>query len=125
MSHGAFSKAVGCVLVLLLPMLATASTGWVVGTVNRTLSDSLNFGGCMAQLSVPPVSAGLDCKGNWVTFSCTGELGPRDAANRSFETAQIALVSRANVAVLVNDAKKHNGYCFATRIDLFPPPDAR
>ena len=79
----------------------------------------------MALLSEAPASAGLDCKGNWVSLSCTGDFVPRDAANRSFEMLQIALVSRAKVWALVTDGKKHNGYCLATRIDLFPPPDPR
>ena len=34
------------------------------------------------------------------------------------DQAQLALVTTKTVSVTINDAKKHNGYCFAQRIDV-------
>jgi hypothetical protein len=75
----------------------------------------------MALLAKAPSTLGLDCNGVWVTFSCTGDFASRDAANRNFESAQLALLTNSNVAILVDDTKKHNNYCFSERIELFPP----
>ncbi len=89
--------------------------------VTRTLSDANNYGGCMAKLVNPPSSAGLACAGDWVSFSCSGDFAERDVANRSFEIAQLAQLTQRSVMVFVDDAKKHNGFCFAPRIDLLNP----
>ena len=89
-------------------------------TVTRLISDQALFGGCMAQLADRPDSTGLNCKGERVSFSCTGDFASLSAANRNFELAQIALLTDAPVKVYFDDTKKHNGYCYAYRIHLFP-----
>ena len=105
------------------PAEATRQGMWAA--VTRTLSDAENFGGCLTELSIAPANIGLDCKGRWVAFSCTGAFAPRDAANRSFDMTQIALVSGAQVWLVIDDTKKHNGYCFAERVALSQPPSSR
>ncbi len=89
-------------------------------TVTRLLSHETAFGGCMARLAVTTNSTGLDCRGFWVSFDCTGNFASLSAANRNYELAQIALLTDATVMVSMDDARKHNGYCYVRRIDLFP-----
>lgn len=87
-------------------------------TALRILSDTNNYGGCMVQLARTPMQEGLDCNGPWISFSCTGDFAAKDAAVRNFEIAQIAMLTERQILVGVDDTKKHNGYCFASRIDL-------
>lgn len=96
-----------------------ADTGWVTGArVTITLVDaSGNYGGCMALLDKNPKSVLPACGNNWVSFSCTGTYAPKDLAYRMFDTAQLALVTNKTVAVLFDDTKLHNAYCYASRID--------
>lgn len=117
-----FSTLVVALLTGLLSASAEATRLAVWASVTRTLSDAENFGGCLTELSIAPANVGLDCKGRWVAFSCTGDFAPRDAANRSFDMTQIALVSGAQVWLVIDDSKKHNGYCFAERVALSQPP---
>ena len=53
-----------------------------------------------------------------VTFSCTGTFTDAVRAYRMLDQAQLALVTAKIVSVTINDANKHNGYCFAQRIDV-------
>ena len=105
---------------VLLTMPAQAKTEQVVGEVRRTLAVAdENFGGCMVMLSVSPSEEGLNCPtGNWVTFSCTGTYTSKSNALRMYDSAQLAFVTGRRVVVWVDDTKKHNGHCFASRIDV-------
>ena len=88
--------------------------------VERTLAaeDSL-FGGCMASLSVAPHTEGLDCRTQpWVTFDCAGEHVSPSAALRMFDVAQVAQLTRREVMLIVDDTRKHGGFCLVRRIDL-------
>jgi hypothetical protein len=96
-------------------------TAYFGTSIARTLSDEVNFGGCMAQLADPPSGEGLDCIRPWVSFSCTGDFVERDAASRNFEMAQIAQLTERTVFIQVDDARKHNGYCLASKIVLSGP----
>ena len=72
-----------------------------------------------AALAVSPSDSGLNCPvGKWVTFSCTGELTSKSSAMRLYDSAQLAFVTGRTVRIWVDDTKKHNGYCFASRIDV-------
>ena len=75
----------------------------------------------MALLADRPDSVGLNCQGQWVSFSCSGDFTGKDVAQRNFDMAQIALLTKVNVRIYADDTKKHNGVCFVRRIDLFPP----
>lgn len=90
----------------------------VTTKVTKVLVDDTNFGQCMVQLDVPINNIGLECKSNWVTFSCSGDFSSKDIAYHKFENAQISLVLGKKVKIYVDDTKKHNGYCYAYRVDL-------
>lgn len=91
----------------------------IVATVTRTLvQPDGTFGGCMAALSVSPSSVLPSCLPNWVTFSCTGDFGDVVLAYRELDQAQLALAGDHQVVVQVDDSRKHNGYCYASRIDV-------
>jgi len=87
---------------------------------------TLNFGGCMANISLPakfiwPAECAPTpaiAKDPWVTFSCTGDFATNQVqAYRLLDQAQLALAGNKKVDVyFTND--KHNGYCFAYRIDV-------
>ena len=109
---------------VLLTAPAQATTEEVVGEVRRTLTVADDrFGGCMVALSVSPSDEGLDCSSSWVTFSCTGTYTSKSSALRMYDSAQLAFVTGRTVRVWVDDSKKHNGHCFASRIDVEAPAD--
>ena len=85
--------------------------------VTRILNDSENFGQCMALLVPGPEDLAIGCAVNWVTFSCDGTFSSKSLAQQKFSSAQLAYVTEGNVRVVVDQTKKHNGYCFAERID--------
>lgn len=86
-------------------------------TVTRILvSSDTNLGGCMAMLSVP---VGTGCSGNWVTFSCSGDFADKDRAYRMLDMAQMAYSLNKRISVYVDNARRHNGFCFASRIDIY------
>jgi len=98
---------------------AAADTGTVTAFVNRTqVTADASFGGCMAQLSVDPASILPVCGANWVTFSCTGDFTDQVRAYRMLDQAQLALAANKQVLVQFTDTSLHNGYCFASRIDV-------
>jgi hypothetical protein len=114
------ATTLGCTLSLLHAITARADTAYIVSThVTVTLVDASGFyGGCMALIDKNPKLTLPACRDNWVSFSCTGIYAPKDLAYRMFETAQLALVTNKTVTLRIEDAKLHNGYCYASRIDL-------
>jgi hypothetical protein len=73
----------------------------------------------MAKLSVNPATKLPTCNGWFVTFSCTGDFATNTVqAYRLLDQAQLALAANKTVNVFFQDDKKHNGYCFANRIDV-------
>ena len=95
-----------------------AATGIVETKVVRLMADYQLFGQCMARLSVSPhLNANVsDCKPDWVTFDCSGDFAAKDVANRSYNSAQLALVTKRVVVLTIDNTKKHNGYCWVRRI---------
>jgi len=83
--------------------------------------DPTYYGGCMAELNTPLSATvpAVNCPEDWVTFSCNGTYIGKDIAFYMLEQAQLALSLNKRVFVTVDDSKKHNGYCFANRIDVF------
>ena len=112
--------AVAVVVALPLSAPSVALTQSVVTTVKRTMvtSDG-NYGGCMAQLA-GSLPSELDCPADpWVTFSCSGEHNVTKAdAMRMLDSAQLAFATGRQVRVFVDDQRKMNGFCLATRIDV-------
>lgn len=94
-----------------------SAVSWLDGIVNRTLVQDNAFGLCMALITPGPETVLPSCQGGWVTFSCSGDFNSKSAGNLKFQSAQIALLTGKNVAAIIDDTKKHNGYCFAQRID--------
>ncbi len=109
-------------LILSAALASTASfggTATLYAKVNRVMMhNDGTFGGCMAQLSENPQSALGACAPSWVSFSCTGDFTDQVSAYRSFDQAQLALAANKYIMVVVDDGRRHNGYCFASRIDV-------
>ena len=78
------------------------------------------YGSCMAQLGESTIAeaTGLDCQGRWVTFGCSGEHVSKAEARHLYDAAQLELASGCRAMVLVDDGRKHDDYCFASRIDV-------
>jgi hypothetical protein len=88
--------------------------------VTRTLvADQDRWGSCMALLDQSIGASGLDCPGQWVSFSCSGEFTAKDVGYKMFETAQMAQALGFRVNVVADDSLKHNGFCYANRIDVY------
>ena len=95
---------------------------WQV-SVDRILTDSFNFGGCIVKVSPDPISQGLQCsKGGWVTFACDGSLSdaPAYATSKSeaaqlYSSAQLAFITNAPMTVRATDDAQVDGYCVAFR----------
>ena len=117
-------KGAALTLLVALATSATALEARFSAEVRRTLTaeDGI-YGGCMARLSVSPHSEGLDCRTQpWVTFDCAGEYHSKSAAMRMFDTAQVAQLTGRTVEVIVDDTRKHGGFCLVRRMDLLGPP---
>lgn len=100
------------------PVVQAASAN-LTAKVRRVLLSSTAYGGCMALLSVSPTTVLPSCSSGWVTFSCDGTFTDQILAYRMLDQAQLAFAGAKNVIVTITDAKKHNGYCLATRIDVY------
>jgi hypothetical protein len=96
-----------------------ATAAWNA-TVLGTLIDDENFGGCMARIAPQPASRSLNCPGGWVTFSCSGDFTTVETGNRKFQAAQLAMMTGTMVFIQVDDLRKHNGFCYARRVDNLP-----
>lgn len=109
-------------LLIAAPISVGQATTVSIDTrVTRTLAAADGaFGGCMASLDVAPSESGLDCpvESNWVTFSCSGEHATPSDALRMYDSAQFALATGRRVRVWVDDSRKHDGFCFVSRIDV-------
>ncbi len=113
-------------LALLLMGLTQAEFAYAVqGNLTTTITKTQvtvpqAYGGCMVALGVAVSKAVpiVNCPGNWVSFSCNGTYISKDLAFYMLDQAQLALSLNKQVFVTVDDTKKHNGYCFASRIDV-------
>jgi len=118
------NKSLAAAALLIVSGTSMAASGVIAtATVTRVLVDggptATNFGGCMAALSVSPSTILPSCGPNWVTFSCTGSFATNMMqAYRMLDQAQLAMAANKQVTVYFRDDQKHNGYCFANRIDV-------
>lgn len=107
------------VLLSVVPM-GNGAGAFISGNIERTLVTEGAFGGCMALLDKTiRTETGLDCESRWVSFSCTGEFASKDIAYKMFDSAQMAMVLEYPVRLIIDDSRKHNGYCFAKRVEVF------
>lgn len=112
------AKQLGWCLLALITLAgppAWSGTVFYETEVERVLVDSVYYGGCMAFLKEAPSNG---CH-HWVTFSCAGDFNEQVFGFRKLDQAQLALAAGKRVRVIVDDSKKHNGYCFARRIDVY------
>ena len=87
--------------------------------VTETLIDADHFGVCMVRVSESIAEAtGLNCAGDWVTFSCSGDFQPKEQAYRVFDSAQLSMMLDQTVEIHLDDERKHNGYCLGTQITV-------
>ncbi|PZN82251.1 MAG: hypothetical protein DM484_06590 [Candidatus Methylumidiphilus alinenensis] len=116
--------------VLALPTPAFAVQGSMMTYVNAVLLSStpqpspatgLMWGGCMAYLANPitSFSNSPNCPDQWVSFSCDGTYATQSIAQMMVDQAQLAFATQQKVFVVVDDTKLENGYCTATRIDVW------
>lgn len=111
-------RVLGGALVMLSAIHASAEVARIEGKAVRTLTTGDGrFGGCMVQMDQRLADAGLDCT-KWVTFSCTGVHTSKDEGFRMFESAQMAFALDKTLVLEVRDDKKHNGHCYAQRVDV-------
>ena len=107
------------VLVMLASPVANATSAFVSGKVLRILvADEGRYGGCMAKLNTTIAATLPNCPGRWVTFSCSGDFTTKDVAFRMLDMAQMAKALDKTLIVQVDDTKKHNGFCYASRTDI-------
>jgi hypothetical protein len=108
-------------LLSLWVLPSAADTANFEAFIEKTLvTGDSTYGGCMALLSRRVEGKLPGCRGAWVSFSCDGTYTDPVRAYRMLDQAQLALATGMRVLVVVDDTKVHNGYCFATRIDVSP-----
>ena len=96
-----------------------AATAKVKGYITKTIvADDGRWGGCMVNVDIRLSDLGLDCPKKSVSFSCSGVFTEKDVAYRMFDQAQMAFAMERKVEIYVDDTKKHNGYCYANRINV-------
>ena len=107
------------IAVTIAPVLHADTALVGSATVERArITDGGEFGGCMVRLDKPLADFGLNCPSRWVTFGCSGAFASREVAYRMFDLAQMAFSLGFRVSVFVDDARKLDGYCYASRIDV-------
>ncbi|MCX7110033.1 MAG: hypothetical protein NTX45_07875 [Proteobacteria bacterium] len=75
----------------------------------------------MAYLNTPisAASGSLNCPSNWIALSCDGTYNTKDVAQMMLDQVQLAWATKRYIYVQVDDSKLHNGYCTATRVDVW------
>ena len=113
--------ALSCLFLLLAPCIAHGTAKQVTSKIYATMTDE-RFGGCMALIDMP---FELACPTNrssqgWVTFGCTGQFGSINTANEAFRQAQLAMVGKDKLTVVVDDEQSQAGQCYAYRTIYSP-----
>jgi len=103
------------VALLAFPTSSMAAEHWKSGKVNRILTDSGTYGKCMIGLSV---TLGNSCPSTWVSLDCAGKYLDKGDGDRFLNIATIAQTMDKTISVKFDNAKKHGGFCVATRVDL-------
>ena len=108
--------------LVLLPSFAFAATQGKEVTVTGVLTDDTNYGGCMARVDPAPNTYGsVTCQGAYITFSCACTHTTKSDSQTKYSAAQLAFVTGGRLFVILDDSKKHNGFCYAQRVDNLPP----
>lgn len=85
-------------------------------TAARLLTDPANYGYCMVYS--PQLTFSVNCPGGWVSLDCKGSYHSKETSRLMWDAANLAYATESNVYVVVNDARGHNGYCVADRLDV-------
>jgi len=111
-------KKIIVILLAVFSVQAFARTGTMADvTVTKLITADSRFGGCMAMLSKPISTVLSGCPDNWVTFACDGSLNNSvSRAMMKWENAKLAYALGTKALLIVDDARKVNGYCYA---DIF------
>ena len=89
-------------------------------TVKGIVTDSIDYGGCMVEVSPSPQATFADCGPDFIVFSCDGTFSTKSQASVKLGMAQLAMVTSSVVKYTLDTTKKHNGFCFAQRFDAYP-----
>jgi len=105
--------------IVMLGLTQTASAGefFRAGKITRVITASNNFGNCMVLLD-SSISNGCPSSG-WVSLDCKGVYFPTVIGKRKYAAALTAFTLKSKVLLKVDNTKKHDGYCVASRIDIF------
>lgn len=120
-------KRVAILLVAFaIALPATAATKKLFVNVDRVIvTDSNIFGGCLMAPLGGMNTSGTTCLGKFASLDCanvTGGDGTSKAdGQRRLDVAMLARITDEKVAIVINDAKKVNGYCVAERVDQVTP----
>lgn len=103
-------------ILMLFSFGASAALDTEKGKITTALTDSIYYGKCMigATAFVPS----NNCPATWVSLDCEGNFNSKPDAARMWDAAQMAFALDATVDVLIDDAKKLNGICVATRLEV-------
>lgn len=86
------------------------------GTIKRVLADSKVYGGCMIQITA---NIGNGCpNGGFVSLDCTNTFYTATDSKNKYALALTAYALEKTVTVVVDNTKKHNGFCVARRVDM-------
>lgn len=115
-------KIILTVVVCSLSLLSTSAfsqSGHLKVKVLGTLIHDKYFGKCMAFVGkkVNTATNSPDCPTKWVSFSCDGTYNSKDIAYRKLDIAQKTEITHGSMMIFVDDTKKHNGHCYAYRVE--------
>lgn len=117
-------KIILTVVVCSLSLLSTSvfsQKGGLTAKVVRILIDDTSYGQCMVYLdkAINTASNSPDCPSKWVSLSCDGTYNSKDIAYRKLDIAQKSEITQQDMRIYVDDTKKHNGFCYAFRVDSY------
>ena len=115
------------VLTILLALTCTQAVAttklYTQVTVQATLIQEGELSGCAVKTNLTKATMANDnltCGNNWLVLDCDGSWGSKNVAQGKLGASQLAYVSGRKLNVVVDDSKKANGYCFASRVDNAP-----
>lgn len=112
---------VSCIILAYCGHAAAQSMELGTGKVLKLLTSADNYGGCMAYVAFDNADTGFVTSGcnNFVSFGCDGGFISKSAATSNFQSAQLALVTGAEIDVQADPSRTYNGnYCLVTRVDI-------
>ena len=115
MIRHAFTAIALLALSVISPHL-TAAPEWVSGTVERLLLHNELYGKCMILVRSSLPSNG--CPGVWISLDCEGNHLSKQDAGRMWDSVQLAYALDKTLDIYLDDSRKNNGYCVASRLDV-------